>query len=192
MKRLVLALILFTVSTPAFAEDCPVKHLALTGLDHASMEAAVRASFVGLYHRAPSGIPGSGPDDIGWWIATFDHYGAYGDNVCRAGWNAYAELRLSGAASGDPALGDQPARFQPEPTPPVVTPPPSPPVVIPPAPVVDTTAVLVAIADLKATMQAEHAEQTNALKSLGHFIADNWPVIAASLGAYLVGHQGGK
>jgi hypothetical protein len=75
------------------------------------------------------------------------------------------------------------------PPPPIVTPPPAPPIT---PPVVDNTAVLAAIADLKATMQTEHAEQTNMLKRVGRFIADNWPAIAASLGAYLVGHQGAK
>jgi hypothetical protein len=103
-----------TVAALAAAQDCPVKHLALTALDHAAMEAAYTASFRGLYHRDPTGAPGSGPDDIGYWIGSYDHYGAYSDTVCRAGWNAYTETRLSGLASADPALGDQPARFQPK------------------------------------------------------------------------------
>jgi hypothetical protein len=89
------------------------RHPPLTGLDHASMEAAVRASFRGLYGREPTGVPGSGVDDVNYWIAVSDHYGEFSDHVERAGWSRYWEVKLSGRDSADPALGDVPARFQP-------------------------------------------------------------------------------
>lgn len=197
LKHALIVLLILAVASAAYAQkdDCPpggTKHAALTGTDHASMEAAVVASFRGLYHRDPSGAPGSGPDDVSYWISTFDHFGPYGDGICRAGWNAYAETRLSGAESGDPRLGDQPARFQPStvPVPPSVAPAP---VVTPAPPVISDDAVLAAIADLKATMQAEHAEQTrtvgDALKSFGEFAVK---YVAPAIGAYLAGHQMAK
>jgi hypothetical protein len=115
MKRSFVAIALLVASVvPLGAQEvCPVKHLALTPLEHPAMEAAYLASFRGLYHRDPTGAPGSGPDDTGWWIRTFDHYGEYSDGICRAGWNLYTELRLAGAGSVAPTLGDESARFQP-------------------------------------------------------------------------------
>ena len=180
-------LILLTAAAPVYAiDDCPpggVKHAALTGLDHASMEAAVKASFVGLYHREPTGVPGSGPDDIGYWIQLSDHYGAYGDGICRAGWNAYMELRLSGASSGDPSLGDQPARFQPKST----LPPESglPPVVgnqsvLPSVAVCDLSSITSEIANLRADVDAGRAENQA-------FYADarsKWEQVATFVGKY--------
>jgi len=125
-------------------QDCPVKHVALTLLDHASMESAYLASFRGIYHRDPTGVPGSGPDDTGYWLSTYDHYGRYSDGVCRAGWNAYTESRLRGLGGSSPEMGDQPALFLPSsivlpvtPTNPVVAPPivvPAPPVTFPISP----------------------------------------------------------
>ena len=97
----------------------------MTALDADSMQAAVRASFRGLYGREPSGLPGSGADDVGYWIRVADHFGAFSDGVERAGWSRYWELKLSGAESVDPRLGDIPARFQPTMlVPPEATPPP--------------------------------------------------------------------
>ncbi len=127
-------------------DDCPAGatlHRSLTGLDHASMLAAYTASFVGLYHRQPTMQPGSGSDDGEYWIATFNHYGPYGDGICRAGWNAYAELRLGGGESGDPRLGDQPAKFLPSAAPvPPPTVPPAPPATVDLAPLLSRLAAL--------------------------------------------------
>jgi len=195
-QYLLTVLSILLIAAPAAAENCPVKHPALTALDHASMLAAYTASFRGIYGRNPTMAVGSGVDDGNYWIAVSDHYGEFGDSICRAGWNAYWETKLAtGQDAVNPTLGDQPARFQPESTPPPVVippPPPTPPPVTPPVVAADNTAVLAAIADLKATMQAEHAEQTNAVKTIGRFLADHWSTIAAGIGAYLAGHQVGK
>lgn len=161
MRKFIAAMVITAMFIPTVTiaqtppiDDCPAGaelHKALTGLDHTSMLAAYTASFVGLFHRQPTMQPGSGSDDGEYWIATFNHYGPYGDAVCRAGWNAYAELRLGGAGSGDPKLGDQPAKFQPltntTPQPPAPAPQPVPtpaPVPVPtpvPAPVPSTPSV---------------------------------------------------
>jgi hypothetical protein len=129
-------------------------HPALTGLDHASMAAAVTASFRGLYGRDPSGLPGSGADDVNYWIAVTDHYGEFSDHICRAGWSRYWETKLGGTDSADPALGDQPARFQPgQPTPPPEpTPPPA------PIPAVDLALVLNRLDVLEREL-ADHAQK---------------------------------
>jgi hypothetical protein len=95
----------------------------LVALDDASMRAAVIASYTGIYGHPPSGLPGSGAEDVGYWIAISNHYGEFSDHVCRAGWSKYWEEKLRGSDSVNPALGDQPAQFQPVPT---TTPPPTP------------------------------------------------------------------
>lgn len=130
-------LVVLLCVAPAAAQDCPTKHPALTALDHAAMVAAVQASYRGLYGRNPTGQPGSGVDDTSYWVAVSDHYGEFSDHVCRAGWSAYWELKLGGADSVSPTLGDQPARFLPggvtapaPEVPPIVTLPP--PIVTPP------------------------------------------------------------
>src|SRR5438067_3127916 len=167
MKRFVAALILVLVSAPARAETCTVKHPALTGLDRASMAAAYEASFIGAEGRTPTWTRGAGKDDGEYWIAVSNHFGEFGDGICRAGWSRYWELKLTtGVEALDPALGDQPARFQPERAP--IVPPPVPPTPSPQTPVVSNpapadTAVLAAIADLKATVSAEHAAQTRSI-----------------------------
>lgn len=130
MARICL-LIFVLLASPAVAQEvCPVKHPALTALDHASMLAAYTASFRGLFNRNPTLQPGSGVDDGNYWIAVSDHYGEFGDTICRAGWSAYWEQKLTGQDAVDPKLGDQPARFQPGIMPPPVppVPPPLPPV----------------------------------------------------------------
>jgi len=184
---------LLALAAPARAENCPVKHPALTALDHASMLTAYTASFRGLFNRNPTLAPGSGVDDGNYWIAVSDHYGEFGDTVCRAGWSAYWEVKLTGQDAVNPALGDQPARFQPDRAP-IVTPP-APPTLSPQTPVMSNpapadTAVLAAIADLKAAMQAEHAEQTrsisDALKSFGEFALK---YLAPAIGGWLVAHK---
>lgn len=132
MTRWLLSLLLFCLSTPAFAQEvCPVKHPALTALDHDTMARAYDASFRGIYGRNPTGAVNGGVDDREYWISVSNHYGEFGDNICRAGWNAYWEQKLTGQDSVDPKLGDQPARFQPT-APPIVNPPPPPP---PPPPI---------------------------------------------------------
>jgi hypothetical protein len=97
----------------AVDSGCVVSHPALTALDDATMFAAYAASFRGIYGRESVMQPGTGADDGAYWVAQSNHFGAFGDGVCRAGWNAYWEQRLAGADSADPALGDQPAIFQP-------------------------------------------------------------------------------
>ena len=192
---------LLALAAPASAETCPVKHPALTALDHASMLAAYTASFRGIFNRNPTLAPGSGADDGTYWVAVSDHFGEFGDTVCRAGWSAYWEVKLTGQDAVNPALGDQPARFQPETTPPSVVPAPTPnastpPPSLPGGPLPDrdcTTAVLAAIADLKQTVSAEHAEQTRsitaALKNVGEFALK---YLAPEIGAWIVGHQMAK
>ena len=202
MKRLLAALIPYTVSllalaAPAHAETCPVKHPALTALDRASMAAAYEASFVGAEGRTPTWTRGAGKDDGEYWIAVSNHFGEFGDGICRAGWSRYWELKLTtGVEALDPALGDQPARFQPERAP--IVPPPVPPTPSPQTPVVSNpapadTAVLAAIADLKATVSAEHAAQT---RSIGDALKNvsEWALkyLGPAVGAWIVGHQMAK
>jgi hypothetical protein len=149
----------FLLALALAQEICPVKHPALTALDHASMQRAVEASFRGLYGRNPTGQPGAGPDDTTYWIAVSDHYGEFSDGICRAGWSAYWEQKLGGAASVSPTLGDAPARFTPDSTPPPAPPPPVvvPPPVPPPLPSVvtcDLSSVETAVANLRADLDA--------------------------------------
>lgn len=200
MKTWFLALIVALLPAMGHAQECTPanEHPPLTALDHASMLAAYTASFQGLYGHAPSMQAGSGVEDGNYWIAVSDHYGAFSDGICRAGWSAYWEAKLAtNAPSASPALGDQPARFQPSSSPQPPTPP-QPPVVTPPAPPLPTTitcdpaAILAAIADLKATMSDEHAQQTNVLKQIGGFIKDNLPAIAAAFGTYATCKASGK
>jgi len=117
MKRqsliVVVALLLLTRPVAAQTTDCIATHPALTALDDATMIAAYRASFIGIYGREPSMQPGSGLDDGRYWVSVSNHFGAFGDRICRAGWNRYWEGKLRGVDSLDPSLGDQPAQFQP-------------------------------------------------------------------------------
>lgn len=183
MKFLLVALLLLSPAPALAGDDCPpggVKHAALTGLDHASMEAAYHASFVGIYHREPSGVPGSGPDDTSYWISTFDHYGPYGDSICRAGWNAYTETKLAGADAADPKLGDQPARFQPQPAAgpsPAPVPTPNP---IPSTPSCDLSGVLVSLDNLRADLDAGRAEN----QAFFTEARSKWEAVAAFVGKY--------
>jgi len=194
-RRFLAALILLALAAPAHAETCPVKHPALTALDHASMLAAYTASFRGLFNRNPTLAAGSGADDGNYWIAVSDHYGEFGDSICRAGWSAYWEVKLTGQDAVNPALGDQPARFQPESVTPSVTPPPPPSLGIPkPDPIAaDNTAVLAAIADLKQTVSAEHAAQT---RSIGDALKNvsEWALkyLGPAVGAWIVGQRMAK
>lgn len=118
MTRLVALFVV--IAAPVFAQtppidDCPAGHElhhSLTALDRQSMLAAYTASFVGLFHRQPSMQPGSGSDDGNYWTGISDHYGLYGDDVCRAGWNLYRERQLGGIPTG-PRDGDLPAQFLP-------------------------------------------------------------------------------
>jgi len=127
MKRelsiLVVALLLLTRPVSAQTSDCIATHPALTALDDATMIAAYKASFRGLYGREPSMQPGSGLDDGLYWVSVSNHFGAFGDRVCRAGWSRYWEGKLRGVDALDPSLGDQPAQFQP-----------GAPVIVPPVP----------------------------------------------------------
>lgn len=151
------------------AENCPVKHPALTSLDHASMLAAYTASFKGIYGRNPTGVTGSGLDDANYWIGVSDHYGEFGDNVCRAGWSAYWEQKLTGQDAVDPKLGDQPARFQPESGGNVPNPPTPP---TPPAPVFDDAALRKAIADVKAELDELVRANGEAHASINQNVSD--------------------
>jgi hypothetical protein len=122
MTRHLIALFLFAQTVPAFAGDCPAgraTHPPLTGLDRASLVAAYTASFRGLFHRDPTFTRGAGVDDGDYWISASDHYGEFSGNTCRAGWSAYWEHWLEFGHGGSPALGDEPARFQPGVAPPV-------------------------------------------------------------------------
>jgi len=184
---------LLALAAPARAENCPVKHPALTGLDRASMAAAYEASFIGAEGRTPTWTRGAGKDDGEYWIAVSNHFGEFGDGICRAGWNRYWELKLTtGVEALDPTLGDQPARFLPQSTP-IVTPPPTPPIppVVPAT--TDTTAVLAAIADLKQTVSAEHAAQTRSIGDALKNISE-WALkyLGPAVGAWIVGHQMAK
>lgn len=166
MKRRLRLLALFLLSClapiAATAQECTAanEHPPLTALDHASMIAAYTASFQGLYGRAPSMQAGSGVDDGNYWVAVSDHYGAFSDGICRAGWSAYWETKLgTNAPSASPALGDQPARFLPGVTPqpvPQPTPVPQPqPVPAPQPPLnIDYTALVTQLATLNAQVNA--------------------------------------
>ena len=80
----------------AYAQCTPSNtHPPTTALDHDSMLAAYTASFVGIFHRPPSMVRGSGYDDGEYWISVSDHFGEFGDGICRAGWNAYWEQKLA-------------------------------------------------------------------------------------------------
>jgi hypothetical protein len=148
-----------------------VRHPPLTGLDRASMEAAVRASFRGLYGRDPTGVPGSGVDDVQYWIAVSDHYGEFSDHVERAGWSRYWEVKLSGLDSADPALGDQPARFQPG-----AAPVPAPlPIPSPPAPTVEVDQIAAILTRL------------DTLERIVTGLATQLPIVAGD--AYEAGHR---
>jgi len=132
-----------------------VSHQPLTDLDQASMRAAIVASFRGLFGRDPTGLPGSGADDVAYWIAVSDHYGEFSDHIWRAGWSAYWEMKLAGSDSANPALGDQPARFQPGILIPRPTPIPAPPAPPTPAPApVDLGPILARLAALEQTVAA--------------------------------------
>jgi hypothetical protein len=108
-----LFLTLVLVQRPAECPGTIPVRPPLVGLDDASMRAAVIASYTGIYGRPPSGLPGSGAEDVGYWITISNHYGEFSDHVCRAGWSRYWEEKLRGNDSVNPALGDQPAEFQP-------------------------------------------------------------------------------
>lgn len=176
MKSLVLGFLLLAApvcaQTPPI-DDCPAGatlHRSLTALDHDSMLAAYTASFVGLFHRQPSMQPGSGSDDGEYWIAISNHYGEYGDSVCRAGWNLYRERQIGGIPTG-PKDGDVPASFLPNAPVPVPTPVPTPTPVPaplpnppnPPLPSVDLTPILNTLAVIEQNVIAIRAteEDTN-------------------------------
>src|SRR5438094_1016782 len=67
---------LLALATPASAETCPVKHPALTALDHASMLAAYTASFRGIFGRNPTLPAGTGAADANSRTAVSERYGA--------------------------------------------------------------------------------------------------------------------
>lgn len=149
-------------------DDCPagaVLHKSLTPLDHDSLLAAYTASFVGLFHRQPSLQPGSGADDGNYWVGISNHYGEYGDSVCRAGWNLYRERQIGGLPTG-PADGDLPASFQPGAVPPAPPTPPAPPV----PPTTDIQAQLdalgTALANLRLTVNDQSSLLAGALEHL--------------------------
>ncbi len=183
------------MNTAAFADDCPAgapRHPPLTSLDHQSMVAAYTASFRGLYHRDPTGQPGSGVDDTGYWVSTSDHYGQFSDGVCRAGWSAYWEMRLGGASAADPGLGDQPARFQASQPTPVPVPP------TPPLPSVDLSGVLqrldlveAHLTLIQADIDAGRAENQKFFGDARGFVKTWGPVllkyVAPALGGVLAG-----
>jgi hypothetical protein len=202
--RRVLALVLLLASPALGAQEvCPVRHPALTALDHASMVAAFTASFRGIYSRNPTFAVGAGADDGNYWISAADHYGEFGDGVCRAGWNAYWETKLAtGQQSVDPKLGDQPARFQPSAAPPVVPPP-----VVPPAPPpLDLSGVPAQLAALTATVEelarasaeahaAIHQNVTDGRAENRNFfqsVAAHWKQITAVLGPAAAAFVAGK
>lgn len=191
-------------ATPARAQVCAVKHPTLTALDHASMVAAYEASFRGLKGRAPTWLSGSGADDGNYWIAVSDHYGEYSDGICRAGWNAYMELKLGGSDSVSPALGDQPARFQPgapgsTPSGPApITPP------VPPLPTIDFCAAQITM--LQTAMSArldtllrrvdgvDQNVTAGRVENTAFFasVAKHWKAIVGSVGLAGIGYVSGK
>ena len=134
-RRVVDDAVVETMNAPTDPPPGIISHPPLTGLDAPSMRAAIVASFRGLFGRDPTGVPGSGADDVGYWIAVSDHYGEFSDHIWRAGWSAYWEMKLAGSDSANPALGDQPARFLPPLAPPVPSPTPVPPVPVDLAPI---------------------------------------------------------
>jgi hypothetical protein len=101
------------VAGPPASGGCTSMHPQFTGLDDTSMYAAAIASFRGIYGRDPSMQPGSGPDDIPYWVSISNHMGTFTGGACAAGWNAYWEMKLAGNDSVDPHLLDSPAVFQP-------------------------------------------------------------------------------
>jgi hypothetical protein len=190
MKKLLLILWALAVATPLYA-DCPVKHPALTALDHDAMLAAYTASFRGIYGRNPTGVVGSGLDDANYWISVSDHYGEFGDTICRAGWSAYWEMKLTGQDAVDPKLGDQPARFQPgaSPQPPVIVPP----VVVPPVtPPLDLSAVQAQLDAIAAELHGlvltdanEHSQILTETRGISAWLGDHWKSITMIAGPFV-------
>ncbi len=175
-------------------ENCPIKHPALTALDYTSMTAAIQASHVGLYGRPPTGQPGSGHDDIGYWIAVSDHYGEFSDGICRAGWSAYWEAKLAGSDSVTPSLGDTPARFRPSIviTPPIVTPPVV--VIPPPLPSTDLSTLLARLEMLRVQQASDTVAiiariallEEHANSAMKQFVTKYLPMILAAAGGSVV------
>jgi hypothetical protein len=202
MKKTTIAFVLFlALAAPAAAQDCPTKHPALTPLDHSSMIAAYTASYLGLYGHPPSMQAGSGADDGNYWVAVSDHFGEFSDGICRAGWNAYWETKVGTlAASVSPALGDQPARFQPSINPPP-PPPPPPPIFVPPPPppvlpALNLEGVYAQLALLNAKI--DHVDQNVTEgraenRSFFGLIKDHWKaivgVIATAGGGFITGQK---
>jgi hypothetical protein len=156
MKRLALVLLLSLVAVSASAQtvcrvepphdDCPpgaVRHPPVSPLDQAYMEAAVKASFRGLFGREPSMVDGAGKDDGCYYVRASNHYGPTGDGQCHAGWSGYWESWLQNG-EGNIALVQTPARFLPSAAP---VPPPIPPQP-PPVPVLDLSGVYAQFAAL--------------------------------------------
>lgn len=83
-----------------FNSGCTKYGPQLSGLDDASMNQAIWGSWIGAYglNNANWPIPNF---TTTYWRQTFNHWGAYGDGLCRGGWGAYAESRLLGTALGD-------------------------------------------------------------------------------------------
>lgn len=97
--------------TGQYNAGCTTYHQALTGLDQCSMAQAVWCSWIGAYGPDPTYWPDPNfvPD---YWVNINNHYGAYGDNICRAGWNRYMECRMlniqtSAADYDTPAMYNQ-------------------------------------------------------------------------------------
>lgn len=186
-------------------DDCPAGaelHRSLTALDDSSMLAAYTASFVGLFHRAPSMQPGSGADDGNYWIKSSNHYGLYGDNICRAGWNLYRERQLGSLPTG-PKDGDLPASFLPGAPTPTPTPVPTPTPTPAPLPSVDLSGVLQQISLLskqvdvvKADVDAGRAENqaffSNVKSAWETYGLPLLKYVAPALGAYVTCHATGK
>jgi hypothetical protein len=183
------------LNTAAAQDDCPpghVRHPAISALDDASMIAAAKASFRGIYGRDATLVPGSGVDDLWYYVRQANHFGVYGDDQCHAGWSGYWESWLR-VGHGDLALVQSPAQFRPEAPPPVMTPP-----VIPP-PVFSDAAILAQLATLKSAVDElarasgdAHAainqnitdgrtENRNFFKAVG----DHWRSIAAVAGPFV-------
>lgn len=183
MTRWLLALLLFCCSPPVFADDCPDGHIrnpAITPLDHGYMLSAYKASFVGIFGRQPTMVPGSGVDDGEYYIASSNHYGVYGDDQCHAGWSGYWESWLH-VGHGDLSLVQSPARFQPS-----VTPPPPPP---PPLPIFSDAAILAAIqhahvAEMAAIADVGQNVTDGRAENRGFFdwVKDNWKQLLAVIG----------
>lgn len=191
----VLLLILLLAAPVSAQEVCPVKHPALTALDHDSMIAAYSASFRGVFNRNPTLIDGSGYDDGEYWVRVSNHFGEFGDGICRAGWNAYWEQKLACRCdSVDPKLGDQPARFRPDifiPPPPVVTPPPPP---VPSIQTCDLSQVYVQLAQIQGAVGQVNANVTegrNENKTFFESVRSEWKKIltyaAPIIGSIFIG-----